>query len=737
MNKIMKGVLFIIIFLIPMIANSQSPASLHGHVKDSETGSFIQSAIVKISELNISQVTDKDGSFSFENIESGNYTLEVNSFGYNISRVKIFFDSKVDIDIIILLYPQPFITPTIVVTDRRTLSKLDELLEGTNVLKGRELQQNLGLTLAATLKNETGLSMRSMGPAPSRPVIRGLSGDRVFISEDGIKTSDLSSTSPDHSVTVEPFTVERIEVLRGPKILLRSPNAFGGVVNIIRKEIPENLPLSITGNAGVYGETVNKGYLGSVVLNYPLDPFNFRGEISKRNASDINTPAGKLINTQISTLNYSLGLSFINNFGFGGISYREFNTDYGIPGGFVGAHPGGVDIKILKRHFRGKTEFLFDRGILEKAELNLQRTYYHHREFENENIIGAEFEVVDYSGSFDLHHKKLNIFDEGIAGTSFGYRDFNIGGFVFTSPSKSFNFSGYIFEEIIKEKFNLQFSARINFDDVTPEREKVDSRIGHIRKRTYNTFSLSLSAIYEVINKFNIGFNVSRSSRVPTIEELYSEGPHLAAYSYEIGNPDLEAERGIGLEAFIYYNKPGMFFMLTGFRNDFSYYIIPRNSGMINFQTLLPIYIITGVPALMYGVESQLELKLFKNLSFSSSLSYTNGEITGSTKSPLPSIPPLKFIAELKYNFQNIIFGANTVIAAKQDKVDEFEDPTEGYNIYNAFFQYLFYTKNVAQNISLSFENIFNTEYRNHLSRIKSISPEAGRNLRLTYRVYF
>ena len=230
----------------------------------------------------------------------------------------------------------------------------------------------------------------------------------------------------------------------------------------------------------------------------------------------------------------------------------------------------------------------------------------------------------------------------------------------------------------------------------------------------------------------------SRSSRVPTIEELFSEGPHLAAYSYDIGNPALDDEKGFGAEIFFYSKSEKHFFNLTLFRNDLEYYIIPRNTGTINFNTLLPVYQTTGVGALFYGIETQIDYRFTSRFSVSASISYTYGSIK-ETNEPLPAIPLLKGLLELKYTFyDNLLTGVSVEGSAKQDRTDVFEEPTAGYIFPNLFVQYSFsWTDNLINNISLNLENLFNKRYRNHLSRLKSIMPEPGLNLRITYRMFF
>ena len=190
---------------------------MRGVVLDVESHLPLENAVVSIPEINQHTAAKSDGIFEFRNVPHGYYSLQVSYIGYKKYSKEINVQGSEVLGIIVHLIPVPLETSTVIVTGEHPDSRFDDLHEFSNVLKGKELDRDLGTTLASTLKNETGLAIRSMGPAPARPVIRGLGSDRVFISEDGFKTNDLSATSPDHAVTVEPFTVEKIEVLRGPR----------------------------------------------------------------------------------------------------------------------------------------------------------------------------------------------------------------------------------------------------------------------------------------------------------------------------------------------------------------------------------------------------------------------------------------------------------------------------------------------------------------------------------------
>ncbi|MDP2365071.1 MAG: TonB-dependent receptor, partial [Ignavibacteria bacterium] len=341
-----------------------------------------------------------------------------------------------------------------------------------------------------------------------------------------------------------------------------------------------------------------------------------------------------------------------------------------------------------------------------------------------------------YRGSVDISNKKIGLLDFGTTGISFEARDFNIGGYVFTPPTKSLKLSGYSFQTFVINDFSFETGFRISYDEFHPNDSNPSTNNDVIIDRRLFSFSLSVSSLYSISKLLSIGMNINKTSRVPTIEELYSKGPHLAAYSYEIGNQNLESEKGIGAELFFYIKNDDLFLMITLFRNDFSYFIIPRNTGRINSQTLLPIYQTEGASAVFYGAESYLELKFLEHFTLSNSLSYTYGDFKESGN-PLPQIPPLKNIIQLKYLNGNFVTGISTEIAAAQNRVDLFEIPTAGYSVFSAFIQYSLETGSLIHNISLNGDNLFNKEYRNHLSRVKVIMPEAGINFKFSYRLYF
>ncbi|MCS7052838.1 MAG: TonB-dependent receptor, partial [Ignavibacterium sp.] len=449
-------------FLFFNITYSQNQNfELTGKILNAENSEPVANALIQLFAINQFTTSSNDGSFIFSNINAKKFRIKITHIAFQEKLVDLDFDEQTSKTLTVYLIPKIINLSPVVISGNSKLSIVEEIQQFSSILSGKELQRNLSQTLASTLKNEAGLSIRSMGPAPSRPVFRGLGQERVLISEDGIKTIDLSSSSPDHAVTLEPFQSERIEVLRGPKILTKTLTSVGGVVNVVKNDIPNQIHNQIHFNAGVYYESANRGYLTGVQTEIPYNPFALRFELNRRKTDDIKTPIGYLKNSLSKNLNGNIGLSFVEEFGVIGSGIKIYNLNYGVPGGFVGAHPFGVNIDIEKQQINFLSEINLDKNNLDLRFSNVQ---YRHKEFEYNGLIGSEFAINTNSATLNFEHNKFSIFDEGILGISFEHRDFNIGGYVFSPPSYSYNISTFVYENVKAEKLNLEFGLRYSFD---------------------------------------------------------------------------------------------------------------------------------------------------------------------------------------------------------------------------------------------------------------------------------
>lgn len=723
------------LFLLLLCDNTYSQvATLRGTIIDDATSAGIPHAIVTIPALKRSVSANSKGEFIVHRLPKGELHIDVRSIGYRPDHIDIVL-ADTNEPIIIRLRPLPLETPTVVITDRAsTSSKLTELQQHDHILHGAELQKELGQTLAATLKNEAGLAVRSMGPAPARPVIRGLSGNRVQINEDGVPAADLSGSSPDHAVAIDPSMMEQVEIIRGPRALIYSPSSIGGVINAIRDDIPRILlHEALYSVAGGY-ESVLKGGSALVSAEVPIDNVAFKGMAGLRSTNNISAPNGILKNTDIRTEHLSLGGGYIGEDIDFGASGSQFSSEYGIPGGFVGAHPNGVRIEMLKRTYNVRTALHLHGDFADDLKANLARTYYHHVEKESGGAVGAEFRVTTYTGSFDIFQHKNSLFDNGVIGAYFAVKDFEYGGFVFTPKNSTFDFSTYIFEEWHWDKTEIQAAVRFNYSTVTPSEEKQTS-IGFIGNRNFSSVSASVSVLQPIAENLFIGGTLTRSNRPPGAEELFSLGPHLAAYSFETGNPTLPNELGHGVELFLNYSDDSLFCSITSFYNQYSSFITPRNSGDTNYATFLPIFSTSAVRARLMGLEGKIKLPIGKGFSCEITSGFTLGDNLDENI-PLPMIPPFKTVGEIKYDNGNWNTGLRIETTSDQNRTDIFEQSTSGYSIFGAYFQARFPISTVMNAITITADNIFNTTYRNHLSRIKSIFPEPGTNIRVHWRIF-
>lgn len=704
---------------------------LSGHVVDANTGESIGWAQIQVKEAHRSTQSDENGLFRISNIAEGGYTLSTFRIGYQQALIHIHIRANDTLRLTVRLADAPLGGEAVIVEGSRESEKRNVVVE----MSDRKLRQHLGKTVAETVAGEAGMDQRTMGPAPARPVLRGLSGDRLLVLEDGGRTGDLSATSTDHAVVIDPITTDRIEVIRGPAALLYGSNTLGGVVNVERGYIPSALPDRRHVTWTAQGESVNNGVSTGLVVSAPFRNLAWRLDGSWRHAGDIRTPDGRLNNTGIETANGSAGFSYLKDWGYVGLAGSYYRSEYGVPGGFVGAHPNGVRIKLDRKHFEGRADFHFEDGPFERSELKYSFSKYFHQEFESNGSIGTQFSVLNYDLNWQTKIRPFSEFGEGEMGVWAEYRDYVPGGFIFTPDTKEFTTAVSAYEQADMGRWRFEGAVRTDYRVVDPAITG-PAEIGLIRRRTFVIFSASGSVARSFGRNWKSGIKIMRSGRAPGIEELYSEGPHLAAYSFEVGNPSLKSEQGWGLEWFGQWQRGGRRFEIALFRNDIDRYIFPRNSGRIHIATQLPVYQYAGLHAVMTGGEITLEHKLPWSMSVAGTFSYVRGTLADSNQA-LPAMPPWNTRLELKKQVGAFATSVQLRAAGRQDRVAPLEEPTDGYAVFDASTQYYRQSGNFLHTIVLSVENIGDTAYRRHLSRVRSIMPEPGRNIKLLYKVFF
>jgi len=726
---------FLIIMAIDQTYGSPSPqatAVIMGRVRDASTGNPLGFATTYLQEIRRGTIAHGEGDFQFTDVPSGHHTLRITYLGFTPVTLMLSVSPNDTVRVEVAMEPSRLASRTVVVRGR-TLAGGESA--STQALQGTDLQRRLTETIASTLQNEPGMDFRSMGGATARPVVRGLGGDRMAVLQDGGDAGDLSATSPDHAVSIDPLSAERIEVVRGPAALTYTSNALGGVVNVVTDRIASTMPDHMHGALSLYGETANRSYAGAMLLALPLGPLAVHIDATARHGGDIETPAGRLGNSGAAGHTASLAASFPWGSGHGGMAAGVYRNDYGIPGGFVGAHPQGVRIEMNRRWGEARAEFLPEGTFVRRVEFRSGIKQYRHREFESNGAIGTDFSVRSTSIMLMVEHDSLESFAYGAFGVQLEQRDTEAGGSALIPTTRESSAALFLYEGGTVGPVALRGAIRYDARASIPERD-VTTVAGNVRRRGFSGFSASIDATVPFSSTMSGSATVMHSFRTPSIEDLYSGGPHLAASSFEVGNPDLEAESGLGIEAGIRYRGEGIAISASIFRSAINRYIYSHNTGDTNFRTLLPIYQAKSGGALMIGGEGSVEVAIGRHITARATASYVEGTLRNGDH-PLPAVPPLNGRVNLDWTYGEFTASLGATWAAAQHRVAEFEETTDGFSVLDASVLYRLAGSTALHAIVLAVENALDTEYRRHLSRVKSIRPEAGRSFRCVYRLFF
>lgn len=600
-------------------------------------------------------------------------------------------------------------------------------------LKGDKLERAISTTIAETIKNEPDVAIRSMGPAAARPVIKGLSGSHVELTEDGAFCGDMSATSPDHAVASEVLTAHRLRILRGPHILAHSFSAAGGVVQVERNDIPFGDTL-FHGYVTGYSESAQSGYATAVGVNTQVTGASLKGELSARRMGDMETPDGTLKNTDIENGSGAVGAAYaLGRFRFGA-SYRWFNSDYSIPGGFIGGHPNGVDIEMWKRDLTLRGLYVPANDARDTLDVTLRINRYHHKEFEGKKgAVGAEFAVNQENLRLEKLLASLGPLFGIRLGAELERRWIEMGGYVFTPPTQSYAGSAFAVASTSGWRgLEITVALRLGGAFFRPH-ESVVADKGTIEDRNFGLWAFDAEFSQRVgVGKF-LTLDLFRTTRAPTIEELYNQGPHLAAYTYERGNHKLDAESGYGSE--LEYRAYGDLFnwRAAAHATYFLNYLAPRATGDTNWSQLLPIYQVSGDEAFLFGGSASVETVAERGIHATASASYVrgmyrNGNDAKNKWSDMPQIPPLKFHGEFAYLWEHVRPSIYTDFALAQHKVDKYEERTPGYITFGLSAEIRWELALAHYSLVFRADNLLDADVRNHLSRLKSVMPEKGRN---------
>jgi len=778
--------------LSALTAHAQETGSLAGRISPAHDHDFILST-ARIPDLALKTDVAADGAFRFEAVPPGSYLLEVRvpTLGVVAERFEIRAGEETSIEI--ELKPGSH-SEEIVVTASADARNPFELATPTTSLSGQELALRLEPTLGETLAQEPGINSTFFGPGASRPVIRGLTGDRVRTLEGGIGTGDASGVSADHAVTADPAQAERIEVLRGPGTLLYGSSAIGGVVNVIDERIPtvRGTP-GLHGSVGLRGGTNAEERQGSLELDGGGGDWAWNVAVSARETDDYEVPGfarlegdehdehgedehgedehgeeenpfGFVPNTDLDTQSARAGATyFFGDKGFLGVSVSGFDTEYGLPGGLEHGehgdehgdehdehgdehdehdehdedehdehgdeHEEGVPVRIdmEQRRFdlRGQINQPF--AGFRALKLRLGATDYEHVELEG-----------DEAGTFffnDFLETRLELVQEkrgrssGSIGVQFLDRDLEaIGAEAFLPPTTTQRWAVFTLQEIDSGPVTWQFGARFESQDVDPTTAA---------SRSHDGLSASIGLVWETSEIFSVALSAARSVKLPAAEELFSDGLHVATQAFEVGDPTLDEEVGVGLDLSLRAKTERFSGELTFFRQEFSDFIFQAFTG--GEEEGFPVVLYSQEDATFSGAEFKGRVELFESNGQHVHLSLMGDMVDAEldTGGNLPRIPPLRLGAGVHYHSERWNGSAEVRWVDDQTDVAENETPTDGHTMFHASIGYRVLLGRQIVDLLLRGRNLTDEDARVHTSFLKNVAPLPGRNVTLSVKFQF
>jgi iron complex outermembrane receptor protein len=647
-----------------------------------------------------------------------------------------------------------------------------DILSGTSVVTGAELTRSLRTTIGETLAKQPGVSSTSFGPNASRPILRGFQGERVRILTDGVGSFDVSNTSVDHAVAINPLTADRIEVMRGPAALLYGSSAIGGVVNVIDSRIPRRVPdepihvegLATYGSAadertvsgeieapitqhfvvhfdGTWSKTDDLR-IGDYLLTKPLRTIGAASEDPQ--VRDEAQLRGRLPNSAAESWEVAGGFALINEGGNLGVSVSHTDNRYGVPARLdvTGEEdPEQVTLAMKQTRADWRGEIATGGNILETIRVRGGWADYQHQEIEDTGAVGTTFYNQSIENRIEFVQAKHGGW-QGASGLQYFTRRFSaVGEEKFLPKAETSQFGIFTLQSLDLGDTRLEAGARYEMTDLHSDADADLFTPGY--KRSFDALSGSLGISQQLAPRWRVGLNLSRSERAPSAEELFARGNHAGTQAFELGSPDFGKEKSWGAEATLRGGGSGYSFSLAAYHNWFKGYIydsivddsvcMAANGG----ETLeFPCFAYAQADARYYGFEAEATVKLAQVGDYAVNLDgvadYVRATIKGN--GPAPRIPPLRLLGGLELASDRLTARGEVEHAFAQDRISTSETPTEAFTLVNASLSFKPFASSDRTSITLSANNIFDVDARRHASVLKDFAPLSGRDLRVTAR---
>ena len=613
------------------------------------------------------------------------------------------------------------------------------------------------VTIGEALSGETGISSNQFGAGSSRPVIRGQDGPRIKILQNSSENIDVSTLSPDHAVTVDPALAKQVEVIRGPSTLLFGAGTVGGLVNVTDSKLPTALPeKGYEGNVGLRYNTGSDEKLATAGVTLGLgDQVALRVEGLKREANDYIAPdyvhegekERRVDNTFAKGQTVNVGLSWIYDRGFTGISYSNRQDQYGLPGHsheyeschlhglslHCGehdhdedghdhedhdqdhAHEAGPWIDLKSERYDVRTELDEPFAGFKKLRAQASYTDYQHDEIE-EDTIATRFKNKGYDGRLELVHNPLGAW-EGVIGTQYGQQKLELTGEeAFLAPNTTKKWSVFALEHAQLNDVHVELAARA-------EKQKIDIDDSSKKDFDGSAFSVSGAANWEFAPNYKLSLVTSHQERLPLAQELYADGGHFATNTYELGNDQLSKEKSNNVELGFHYDDNTFDYHVHVYHNWFDDYIYAQTLDRYKDFRLVQY---AQDKAKFYGAEAEAGYQISPIYKLSVFGDYVRGKIDNDNA---PRVPAGRLGTKLNADFDDHWSGsAEYYHVFQQDKIAAYETDSQSYNMLNLGVAYSGKYSNVSDyRVFLNANNLLDDQVYQHASFLSTI-PQVGRN---------
>lgn len=719
-------------------ATAPAPHAVRGVVRDS-AGQPLAAATVRLLELGRTTTTTADGRFGFAAVEAGTYRLSVALIGYApVVRPVTVADADVTVDLAL----------------RRVVVELAEVQVGStpvattlldspqpvSAVRGAELARAQAPSLGETIQRLPGVRSQSTGPGIGKPVIRGLTSNRVLVVADGQRL-ESQQWGDEHGASVETADAERIEVIRGPASVLYGSDALGGVVNVVARPLPDALDRApfLRGRLATAYSTNNRQPDATLALEGARGGAGVRVSATARTSDDVRTPAGPLFNSGNRAVAGAGAVGLRGAWGSASLTYAHRDERIEIHED-PAEHPGATPFQRIAED-RGKASLALPVG---GARLEVEAGWERNRrrEFEEAGATDVALGLLSRTYTTDVHlHHTLAGPWAGVIGLSGLHTRVDKFGAATLIPNTSVWSGGlYGFEQAELGRWQLSAGLRVDARRLDAED---DAALGlAAQRRTWGAVTGNVGVLYHVSEPFAVVLNVGRGFRAPSAFDLFAHGVHEGTVTYERGNAALATEHSLNTDLALRLQGARVRAEAGVFVNLIRNYIYSAPTGTVDSASGFQIHDVTQGDARLAGVEAALEYHPTSFLHLQASADYTRGRNTG-TGTPLPGMPPFRatYTARLEATRLAALVEPYLSLGGETNARQTRLDPSEAafyaasgyasrpYTLATVGAGFVLPVGTREIRVDLTLRNALDARYASYLSRYKTYALDPGRNL--------